>query len=184
MKQAKTFLYPFCLHSSSSEDGFDSSCSTSGSTITISQDTWWSSRRMLPALLKRTKVVLGTQRFWVIRNALCGPWPILNKTLEGAFFCCIKFLRLHRARVIREGYKKIIVSVFLRPQKNSRALSSFHFIIGYQFSNCYYFISGLDALQERSGDLRERGWDLNNPIIPMHPPYSSLLKFLNTSPLV
>ena len=73
---------------------------------------------------------------------------------------------------------KIIVSVFLRPQKNSRALSSFHFIVGYQFSNCYYFISGLGALQERSGDLRKCGWDLNNPIIPMHPPYSSLLEFL------
>ena len=57
-------------------------------------------------------------------------------------------------------------------------MSSFHFIVGYQFFNCYYFISGLGALQERSGDLRERGWNLNNPIIPMHPPYSSLLDFL------
>ena len=84
--------------------------------------------------------------------------------------------------VIHEGYKKIIVSVFLCLQKNSRALSSFHFIVGYQFFNCYYFISGLGALQERSGDLRERGWNLNNPMHPLAL-FSSLLKFLNKSPL-
>ena len=182
MKQAKSFYTFFVCIPRVPKTILTHLAAFPGLPFTISQDTWWSSRRMLPALLKRTKVVLGTQKFWLIRNAL-WPWPILNKTLEGAFFCCIQFLRLHRARVIREGYKKIIVSVFLRPQKNSRSLSSFHFIVGYQFSNCYYFISGLGALQERSGNLRERGWNLNNPMHPLAL-FSSLLKFLNTSPLV
>ena len=96
-----------------------------GLTIMVFQDTWWSQRRMLPSLLKRTKCCS-----WAQRLMTCPLTLSINRTLGGCV-CFIKFLRLHRARSWVKGWKKIIVSVFLllkpclaSPQ-NSSNLSSF-----------------------------------------------------------